>query len=168
MSSGTPNADMPMLWIRATCPCSNQRLPLTREIATRDFNVHATPTLPNAEHRNPDMMGSCATYPPNDRRPLSIRGIALRDLSRCRTLTSSNPECRNPEVRGTLILYACGRGYLSRNSSSIGWSSGFRRTSRGSPTVDSLSPEEVSSAPPSFCVASTGVDFRSEQKNYLS
>ena len=78
------------------------------------------------------------------------------------------PKCRTPEVRWTLILHACGRGYLLRNSSSIGRSSELRRTSRGSPTIYSLSPEEISSAPPSFYVASTGVDFRSKQKNYLS
>jgi hypothetical protein len=134
-----------------------------REIASPGAQGHRPRKTPN-----PESSGFSATCPLLDRRLRSFRGIASRDSSRCRTLTSSNPECRNPEVRWTLILHACGRGYLSRNSSSIGRSSELRRTSRGSPTVDSLSPEEVSSAPPSFCVASTGVDFRSKQKNYLS
>jgi hypothetical protein len=46
----TPNAETPILRIRATCPSDNRRLPLNREIATRDFDVHATLAL-----ANPDM-----------------------------------------------------------------------------------------------------------------
>jgi hypothetical protein len=38
----TPNAETPIRRIRATCPRSNRRFRLNREIATRDFDVHAT------------------------------------------------------------------------------------------------------------------------------
>jgi len=37
----------------ATCPCPDQRFPLNREIATWNFNVHETFTLPNAKCRIP-------------------------------------------------------------------------------------------------------------------
>jgi hypothetical protein len=33
----TPNAETPILRVRATCPSNNQRLPRNREIANRDF-----------------------------------------------------------------------------------------------------------------------------------
>ena len=42
--------ETPILRIRATCPSDNRRLPQNREIATRDFGVHATLAL-----ANPDM-----------------------------------------------------------------------------------------------------------------
>jgi hypothetical protein len=47
----SPNAGVPILWIRATCPHSDRRFRLNRGIALRDFDVHgiialAHPDLP--------------------------------------------------------------------------------------------------------------------------
>jgi hypothetical protein len=49
----TPNSDPQGSY--ATCPCSNQRLPLNREIATRDSNEHETLASSNAEARYADI-----------------------------------------------------------------------------------------------------------------
>jgi hypothetical protein len=46
----TPNAETPILRIHATYPSNDRRLPQNREIAIRDFDVHATLAL-----ANPDM-----------------------------------------------------------------------------------------------------------------
>ena len=63
----------------ATCPCLDQRLPLLREIATRDFTGHKTLVSQNSEHRNPETLDSChlSSY---DRRLGSNREIALCDF----------------------------------------------------------------------------------------
>jgi hypothetical protein len=54
----TPNAEIPILRIRATCPSDNRRLLRNREIATRDFDVHVTCLV---KHRTPipDGVDSC-------------------------------------------------------------------------------------------------------------
>jgi hypothetical protein len=57
----TPNAETPksdFSGSRATCPCPDQRLPLIREIATRDFNEHETLASSNAEARYADIRWS--------------------------------------------------------------------------------------------------------------
>jgi hypothetical protein len=47
----TPNAGIPILRIRATCPPSDQRSRSNREIALRDFNVHGIIALANSIRR---------------------------------------------------------------------------------------------------------------------
>jgi hypothetical protein len=57
----TPNAETPksdFSGSRATCPCPDQRLPLIREIATRDFNEHEILASSNAEARYADIRWS--------------------------------------------------------------------------------------------------------------
>jgi hypothetical protein len=117
-----------------------------------------------AECRTPTPQVSCATCPFSDRRLGSLRDFGTQDFTRCKNLVLPIPELRNSEVRWTLTLHACGRGYLPRSSPSIRRSSGFRKTSLGFPTIDSLSPAEFFTAPPSSRANFTGVSSRNETK----
>ena len=56
MNAETPKSDFS--GSRATCPCPDQRLPLIREIATRDFNEHETLASSNVESRYADIRWS--------------------------------------------------------------------------------------------------------------
>jgi hypothetical protein len=76
----TPNADPVILRIRATCPSDDRRLPLNREIATRDFDVHVILAL-----ANPDMpifdgkqvlSCTCELTPSQLLRDLTVCGIS--------------------------------------------------------------------------------------------
>jgi hypothetical protein len=157
----TPNAETPKLWIRATCPAM---IDGSGRFGKSPVAIPKSLSSCLAECRTPTPQGSCATCPFSDRRLGSLRDFGTRDFTRCKTLVLPIPELRNSEVRWTLTLHACGRGYLPRSSPSIRRSSGFRKTSLGFPTVDSLSPAEFFAAPPSSRANFTGVSSRNETK----
>ena len=54
---GTPNAGIPIFWIRATCPRSDRRSRLNRGIALRDSDVHGIIALADPDSPICDVKG---------------------------------------------------------------------------------------------------------------
>jgi hypothetical protein len=147
---GTPNAEPRYPGSDATCPSDDRRLPLIREIAGRDFKEFEPLSPGNTKPRTPILRDLTPRVPilidGSDRfgesRLAISRGVELSPYQ--------SPNAETPKSDGLWFSTPILTGYLPRNSSTIGRSSGFRETSLELPAVDSLPLENPPTSKLSF------------------